>query len=83
MQSLEEIRKTSLDALSSAETEADLEDWRVRHLGRKSPIMEVFAGLGALTAEERPAVGRQANEVRTMLESALDERLEEVRSVGL
>jgi phenylalanyl-tRNA synthetase alpha chain len=83
LEKLDEIKETSLGDLGGARTEDELEDWRVRHLGRKSPIMEVFAGLGALSPEERPAVGRKANEIRTELEDALAERLQTVHAAGL
>jgi phenylalanyl-tRNA synthetase alpha chain len=83
LEKLDNIRQASLEALTEAGTESALEDWRIRNLGRKSPIMEVFAGLGALSAQERPAVGRKANEVKTALENALADRLELIRAARL
>jgi phenylalanyl-tRNA synthetase alpha chain len=83
LEQLDEIRRSSLEALDPIESEAALEDWRVRHLGRKSPIMEVFAGLGGLSQGERPGVGRRANEVRIELEGALAGKLDTARAAAL
>jgi phenylalanyl-tRNA synthetase alpha chain len=48
---LEEARQRGLDALQSIEDEAGLQAWRTAHLGRSSPVMQVFSGLGKLDKE--------------------------------
>ncbi len=80
---LGEIEKRALDDLASVQDEAALESWRVGHLGRNSPLMEVFSGLGTLTKEERPAVGQAANRVKTALEAALAEKSRSLRESAL
>ncbi len=80
---LNEIEKSALDALSTVQDEAGLESWRVTYLGRSSDLMKVFSGLGALTKEERPAVGQAANRVKTALEAALAARTEAIRQSAL
>ena len=54
---LNEIEKTALQSLNAIHDQAALEAWRVANVGRSSPLMQVFAGLGKLSKEERPAVG--------------------------
>ncbi|MDO9349108.1 MAG: phenylalanine--tRNA ligase subunit alpha, partial [Anaerolineales bacterium] len=76
---LNQIEQTALEALRAVADEAALEAWRVAHLGRSSPLMQVFSGLGGLSKEERPAVGQRANEVKKALEAALGARSEEMR----
>jgi phenylalanyl-tRNA synthetase alpha chain len=73
-ENLKEIQRTALEALQAVQDEAALEAWRVASLGRSSPLMLVFAGLGGLSKEERPVVGQQANEVKKALETAFAER---------
>ena len=65
---LNEIEKTALELLASVQDQAALEAWRVANVGRSSPLMQVFAGLGKLSKEERPAVGAAANRVKVALE---------------
>jgi len=80
---LSEIEKAALDALESVHDEAALEAWRVAHLGRSSPLMAAFSGLGALSKEERPAMGQAANRVKAALEAALTQKTEAVKKSAL
>ncbi|MBU2611032.1 MAG: phenylalanine--tRNA ligase subunit alpha, partial [Chloroflexi bacterium] len=80
---LNQNEQTALEALRAVSDEAALEAWRVAHLGRSSPLMQVFDGLGALPKEERPAIGKRANEVKKLLETALGERSGTLRQSAL
>ena len=73
----EDLRALEAEALTAVTEAASLdalEDVRVAYLGKKGSLTAVLRGLGALSAEERPEVGRVSNEVRRALESALDEK---------
>jgi phenylalanyl-tRNA synthetase alpha chain len=83
LENLTEIEKTALEALRAVRDEAALEAWRVAFLGRSSPLMQVFAGLGGLSKEERPVVGQRANEVKKALEAGLAARSGELRAAAL
>lgn len=83
LEKLESIRKEALAALDGLSSEADMQAWRTKHLGRKSEIMAVFQSMGSLSNEERPAVGRGANEVRTALETAFDARQDTLKAAAL
>jgi phenylalanyl-tRNA synthetase alpha chain len=83
---LEQLEKIEQDALSTLETMEDvesLESWRVANLGRSSPLMVVFDQLGQLPKDERPAIGRRANQVKQSLELKQDEKAEELKQVEL
>ena len=83
LDTLKEIEQTALAALETVKDQATLEAWRVAHLGRSSPVMGVFSGLGGLSKEERPAVGQAANKVKVALEAAFAERTEAVKAAML
>lgn len=83
VEKLKEIETAALESLHAISDSAALESWRVAHVGRSSPLMQVFAGLGKLSKEERPTVGAQANRVKVALESALTERAEAIRAAAL
>lgn len=53
-----------------------LEQWRLRYLGKKGEVTLAVRSVGQLPPAERPAYGKLANEVKTRLETAYDERLE-------
>lgn len=66
---------------SNAETELNLaadlkalESLRVKYLGKKGELTAVMKGMGGLSKEERPVIGRLANTVRGFIESALEEK---------
>lgn len=80
---LKTIEQSAMDALATVNDQANLEAWRVKHLGRSSPLMQVFSGLGGLSKEERPSVGQAANKVKVALETALVEREQAVKAADL
>jgi phenylalanyl-tRNA synthetase alpha chain len=80
---LDQIEHNALQALKSIQDEDSLEAWRVAHLGRSAPLMHVFDQLGKLSKEERPLIGRRANEAKRTLESAYTTRVEALRQAAL
>ncbi len=80
---LTQIEAVASQALAQVQDEAALEQWRIAHLGRSSPLMQVFSSLGALPKEKRPAVGQKANEVKKALEAAFAARSEALRQAAL
>lgn len=72
-----------LGRISAARDLADLDDARVRVLGRKAPLSVARSGLGRLTPEERKEMGRLANDVQSQIERALEERRERFSAVEL
>ena len=75
---LENIRKEL--ELKLRAPDVDLEEIRIRYLGKKGELTAVLRGMGALTAEERPIVGQLANDVRAYIESALAAKAEELKA---
>ena len=73
-QQLEEIKRRALSALESAASPADLEDLRVRLLGKKGELTALLKQMGKLSPEERPVMGQLANSVRAAIEEKLEAR---------
>jgi len=76
---LDELRSAALDQLAATADAAALEQWRLAHLGRKSPLSEVLGGLGKLPPADRREVGAAANVAKRALEDAFAEREAVVR----
>jgi phenylalanyl-tRNA synthetase alpha chain len=79
VQALDSLAAAARQAIGAAADERELEDLRVRYLGKKGEISAVLRGMGGLAAEERPRVGEVANRVRDEVEALLvraRERLE-------
>ncbi len=67
-----EIKNSALTALASSD--CDIEDIRIRYLGKKGELTAVLRGMGQLSAEERPVIGQLANDIRTSIENAISEK---------
>ena len=68
------VREQALAELSSLRLPKELEEFRVRVMGKKGTLTSLLRGMGGLPAEERPRMGQLVNEVRAELEAALEER---------
>ena len=82
-QQLESIRQTALAALEQAATPAELEDLRIKLLGKKGELTAVLKQMGKLSAEERPIMGQLANNVRADIEDKLESRKAAVHAAVL
>lgn len=79
----EKLKNLLADAHRSLSGAADLDELneiRVRYLGKKGILTGVLRGMGALSADERPRIGQLANEVRAKLEDALAGRTSEIKN---
>ena len=71
---LEALRIEALAALQHVEHVNALQELRVKYLGKKGALTEVLRGMGGLSAEERPVIGQVVNDVRSAIESVMDEK---------
>ncbi len=69
---LDAIRQEAQAAIAATETLDQLEQLRVKYLGKKGPIPQVLGGMGKLDPAERPRVGARANEVKEAIQGDLD-----------
>ncbi|USG64276.1 phenylalanine--tRNA ligase subunit alpha [Brevibacillus ruminantium] len=67
---LQEMKQSALAQLGQVAEAAQLQELRVKYLGKKGELTELLRGMGSLIPEERPVVGQLVNEVRTALEDA-------------
>ncbi len=74
LEELEQLKARAIAEIDSLDNLRELEDWRVRYLGRKGSLTSILRGLGALSLEERRTVGALANEVKASLELGLKEK---------
>lgn len=83
MPDLDQLRAHAESAIRAAGSTAELEELRVRHLGRKSELTMTLRSIGELSPEERGPVGKAANEVRVALEELLAQRAAELEASEL
>ena len=83
MADLAQLRSEAESAVGAAGSAAELEELRVRYLGRKSELTAALRSIGELPPEQRGQVGKQANEVRQALEALLERRTAELEASEL
>ena len=71
---LSNIRNEALAAIDGAASAQELDEVRVKYLGKKGALTALLKQMGTLSPEERPAMGALANEVREALTEALARR---------
>src|SRR5829696_6281060 len=83
IEQIEEIRKQAAEAIGSAQSTAELEELRVRYLGRKAELTQILRGIAELPKEDRGPVGKAGNEARQELEGLLEGRGTELDAAEL
>src|SRR3954468_4414842 len=74
MPDLDQLRTEAEGAIAAAGSAGELEELRVRFLGRKAELTQALRSIGDLPPDERGPVGKEANEVKRALESLLEDR---------
>ena len=61
---LKQIQQKALSAFQDAREIKDVDDLKVKFLGKKGELTAILKEMGKLSAEERPVIGQMANELR-------------------
>ena len=69
-----ELRGEAEAAIGRAQSSAELEELRVRYLGRKAELPNVLRSIATLAPEQRGATGKAANQARQALEALIESR---------
>ena len=69
---LQAIQEEGLEALRQVNNLKKLESLRIDFFGRKGKLTDVMKGMGNLSQDQRPIIGKLANEIRTALTDAFD-----------
>jgi phenylalanyl-tRNA synthetase alpha chain len=71
---LKELQQQALESIGALANLEELEQLRVKYLGKKGNLSQILRGMGKLSPEERPIVGTLANEVKEKIQNQLDSR---------
>lgn len=82
-ESISRIVNLAKEELLAAAGLAELDAVRVKYLGKKGELTAILKGMGALSPEERKAVGQAANEARAVIETALNQKLAELKEAEM
>ncbi|MBR7071364.1 MAG: phenylalanine--tRNA ligase subunit alpha [Clostridia bacterium] len=79
---LEQIRAAAKSALNHAGIEQEIEDLRVKYLGKKGELTAILKQMGSLSAEERPAMGQLVNDAKQELEALIATRKKDLKAAA-
>ncbi|RAN53554.1 phenylalanine--tRNA ligase subunit alpha [Dolosigranulum pigrum] len=71
---LQAIQQKAIERLEQAKETQAVEDIRIKYLGKKGDVTQVLKGMKDLSPEERPIVGKLANDVRDTIQAKISER---------
>ena len=66
------IKEAAFNEIATAENSGALEEIRVKYLGKKGELTTILRGMGSLSPEERPVVGKLVNEAKGEVEAKLE-----------
>jgi phenylalanyl-tRNA synthetase alpha chain len=83
LEQIEKLRIAGTEAIVAASTSAELEELRVKFLGRKAELTQILRGIAQLPPEERGPVGGAANKARKELEALIEQSAERLDAAEL
>jgi phenylalanyl-tRNA synthetase alpha chain len=77
---LDQLAAEAETAITGARSTGELEEQRVRYLGRKSELTQILRSIAKLAPEERAELGKTANETREAFERLVEQRTRSLES---
>lgn len=81
-EALNSISLSAKDAVAAAKDEAQIEEIRVKYLGKKGELTAILKQMGGLSPEERPKMGQLVNQAKQELESLIAEKKEQLKALA-
>ncbi|MFZ5806413.1 MAG: phenylalanine--tRNA ligase subunit alpha [Verrucomicrobiota bacterium] len=71
---MQSLREEALELLKASDSSAKLEEWRIKYLSRQGKLPTLLEQLKNVPKEEKPVVGKLANEIKQALVEAFEEQ---------
>ena len=68
------LKEAALEEIKAVSAIDELDSIKVKYSGKKGELTKLLKGMGKLSAEERPVMGKVANEVRELIETKINEK---------
>ena len=76
---LKELQELALNQIEAAIKSSELEEIRVKFLGKKGELTTILRSMGGLSQEERPLVGKLVNEAKAFVEEKLETTIKAIK----
>ena len=75
---IENLKNQALEEIAKSESSKELNDLRVKYLGKKGELTSILRGMGELSPEERPKMGALVNSAKQEVENEIQEKEKEL-----
>ncbi|MFZ9736874.1 MAG: phenylalanine--tRNA ligase subunit alpha [Prochlorotrichaceae cyanobacterium] len=77
------LKKSAHETIVAADTLEALEKLRIQYLGKKGEVSLILGRMGKLSPDDRPRIGNLANDVKTTIQTALDQKKTQLQAAKL
>ena len=78
-----DLKQSAQETIVAADTLEALEKLRIQYLGKKGEVSIILGSMGTLSPDDRPRMGNLANEVKTIIQTALDTKKTKLQAAEL
>ncbi len=83
MANITQIQSLCLSSLQECSSQAQLQELKVKYLGKSGELTALLKGIKDLPAEERPSFGAKVNQLRNLLEDSFAEKARQIKQAEL
>ena len=80
---LDQLEQKAAKDIAEALNEIELEQLRIKFLGKKGSLSKILGSMGSLTTSERPLIGQRANVLKNELQNLLTNRPKNLKNKAL
>ena len=77
---IEKLRATALEEIAACD---NIEAVKIKYLGKKGELTSILRGMGSVSPEERPIIGQLVNDLRSVIEAAIEEKGAKLKAAEL
>ncbi|VAX37493.1 Phenylalanyl-tRNA synthetase alpha chain [hydrothermal vent metagenome] len=74
MWNFDDIKQTAEKDINAVTNEQELESFRIKYLGRKGLMVQIYASLAKATKEEKPLIGKESNILKNKLTQYIEDK---------
>jgi len=79
---LEQLKNKFGENISQLKDDKQLEELRIKYLGRKGELASFFGLMGKLASDEKPEAGKQLNILKKYFQESIDEKAKQLKPKG-
>ena len=82
LEKLEKLKHKFIEHISQIKDEKQLEEVRIKYLGRKGELASYFSLMGKLSIQDRPEAGKHLNILKKYFQESIDEKTKQLKPSG-